>query len=266
MAKSSQINEAVRKEMFLRRLEQVLNWDCESEVRGALVLDPLAQEPPAMVTDFMDLAPKPALSDSVVRFADYVFSEDIQDPSRHVLIGLAEALLDAVETIQRSVASHERKIEAAVDRIEGIFKENRGIADQLARFQEQVDFARALQDRVSRLECDLRQRPEGPVSLPDKLPPPSQVTDKRREPRSLVNEPVEVVTLLEHNRLASGRAVNISNRGLGLTLDADIPIGTQAGVDISGVLVQGKVTRCRQEGDHWVVGIRLGRPLTNSWT
>jgi len=239
MPKNSEASEAVRKKLFLHRLEQLLNWDCESDVSAGPSVESIAEKPPPMMTGFMDLAPKPVLPDSVLRFANYVFSNETHDDSRQVLTGLAETLLDVVEPIQRSVTAHEKRIEA-VDR-------------ELKRS------TRALEDRVSKLERELK-------SILDTLGFSPAATDMRSEPRSIVEEPVEVSALPERSRIGSGRVTNISNSGLGLMLDTDIRIGTHVEVNISGVLVRGEVTRCRREGDHWEAGVRLDQPLTSTWT
>jgi hypothetical protein len=84
---------------------------------------------------------------------------------------------------------------------------------------------------------------------------------QRSEPRFAADQAVWVTLLGTVKTRIQGRVRNISGRGIGIEICQAIGTGTALQIDISDGLLLGEAIFCRQEGDHYFVGVELEHAL-----
>jgi hypothetical protein len=85
--------------------------------------------------------------------------------------------------------------------------------------------------------------------------------DNRREPRFVTDQSVTVTLLREPQITLTGRVQNYSGRGLGLMTDTAVASGTALKIAMDDAIILGEAVFCRQEEDHYYVGIELNQVL-----
>jgi len=163
-------------------------------------------------------------------------------------VALARARLEAIA----SLADRLSGLEARIDRIDG--------APGSAELEALVARVDAQEREIRELREQLRER----GVLLEKVLAYLPSVDMRREPRFSFDETVRVTLVTERERPAAGRVVNVSNKGLGLVLGDDLPVGAEVEADINEVLVRGRIVHSRREGDRFAVGVSLDQPIARS--
>jgi hypothetical protein len=85
--------------------------------------------------------------------------------------------------------------------------------------------------------------------------------DKRREPRSLAGQTVDVTVYADHLSTYSAQVRNASYRGLALFLPDAVKCGTALRVRLEDAILLGEAVHCRPEGEGYLVGVRLEQVL-----
>ena len=96
------------------------------------------------------------------------------------------------------------------------------------------------------------------------VPPILLLMDRRIESRFHVDESVQVTVLDQTQPVVAGRLVNLSGKGMRLSLDSEVPVGAPVRVDMDGTMLLGEVCYCYPEGATWALGLRLEHALTHS--
>jgi hypothetical protein len=84
---------------------------------------------------------------------------------------------------------------------------------------------------------------------------------QRCEHRFAANQAVWVTLLDKAKTRIQGRVRNISSRGIGIGIGQAIATGTPLQIDVSDDMLLGEAIFCRQEGDHYFVGVELEHAL-----
>jgi prefoldin subunit 5 len=85
--------------------------------------------------------------------------------------------------------------------------------------------------------------------------------DFRKEPRVRTTKPVKVFVPGERETVMAGCVVDASESGLGLVVEGPVPIGSEIRLDADGVLIAGKVSHCRSQGEAYAAGLSSVRQL-----
>ena len=91
--------------------------------------------------------------------------------------------------------------------------------------------------------------------------------DERKDFRFETNQPVSLTILGRHSRDAdthlSACTVNISGRGISLTTETSVPMGSAVRLDVNDNILLGEVCHSRQTGPaEYICGVRLEQALT----
>jgi hypothetical protein len=85
--------------------------------------------------------------------------------------------------------------------------------------------------------------------------------DRRREPRIRAYETVNLTVLGESGYSTSANAIQLSPHGMRLVVDRPIHVNAAIKVVCDDWLGLGEVCYCRQEREHYVVGLQLEQAL-----
>jgi hypothetical protein len=85
--------------------------------------------------------------------------------------------------------------------------------------------------------------------------------DRRREPRIRAYETVNLTVLGDSGFSTSANAIQLSPHGMRLVMDQPIPVNAAIKVICDDWLGLGEVCYCRQEREHYVVGLQLEQAL-----
>ena len=85
--------------------------------------------------------------------------------------------------------------------------------------------------------------------------------NQRRQPRFLVNQPVEVIELRPAASGMQGTVRNVCGAGVGLQLPAPIPAGAAIRINVEDAFFFGEVIYCREQKKNWQVGVELEQAL-----
>jgi hypothetical protein len=87
--------------------------------------------------------------------------------------------------------------------------------------------------------------------------------ERRREARIRTDKPVELTVLGNDEASGPAQAIEFSGHGLQLVLHRPIPVNAAVKVEGDDWMMLGEVCYCRQEGIHFVAGLRIEQTLEN---
>jgi hypothetical protein len=87
--------------------------------------------------------------------------------------------------------------------------------------------------------------------------------ERRREARIRTDKPVELTVLGSEEASAPAQAIEFSGHGLQLVLHHPVPVNAAVKVEGDDWMMLGEVCYCRQEGIHFVAGLRVEQTLEN---
>lgn len=87
--------------------------------------------------------------------------------------------------------------------------------------------------------------------------------ERRREARIRTDKPVEVTVLGSNEPSSPAQAVEFSGHGLQIVLPQPVPVSAPVKVEGDDWLMLGEVCYCRQEGIHFVAGLKIDQTLEN---
>jgi hypothetical protein len=89
----------------------------------------------------------------------------------------------------------------------------------------------------------------------------SPVVETPREQRSIPTEEIEVTVLGDDQFCVTGRVLDVSGRGLGLSLPAFLPPGSAIKVELGETLLLGEITYCVPQNDTFRAGVQVKHRL-----
>jgi hypothetical protein len=87
--------------------------------------------------------------------------------------------------------------------------------------------------------------------------------ERRREARIRTDKPVELTVLGSEQASGPAQAVEFSGHGLQLILHRPVPVNAAVKVEGDDWMMLGEVCYCRQEGIHFVAGLKIEQTLEN---
>ena len=87
--------------------------------------------------------------------------------------------------------------------------------------------------------------------------------ERRREARIRTDKPVELTVLGAEEASGPAQAIEFSGHGLQLVLHRPVPVNAAVKVEGDDWLMLGEVCYCRQEGIHFVAGLKIDQTLDN---
>jgi hypothetical protein len=87
--------------------------------------------------------------------------------------------------------------------------------------------------------------------------------ERRREARIRTDKPVELTVLGTDAASGPAQAIEFSGHGLRLVIDRPIPVNAPVKVEGDDWMMLGEVCYCRQEGIHFVAGLKIDQTLDN---
>ena len=87
--------------------------------------------------------------------------------------------------------------------------------------------------------------------------------ERRREVRIRTDKPVEVTVLGSNQSSSPAQAVEFSGHGLQLVLPQPLPVSAPVKIEGDDWMMLGEVCYCRQEGIHFVAGLKIDQTLEN---
>jgi hypothetical protein len=87
--------------------------------------------------------------------------------------------------------------------------------------------------------------------------------ERRREARIRADKPVELTVLGVEDAGGPAQAIEFSGHGLQVVLHRPIPVNAAIKVEGDDWIMLGEVCYCRQEGIHFVAGLKIDQTLEN---
>lgn len=87
---------------------------------------------------------------------------------------------------------------------------------------------------------------------------------KRTEPRWQSEQPARLTVLGPDGKQLACRIVNVSGRGMGITVDEAIRAGTSVKVECDDALLLGETCYCRPAGGKFAIGLKLEHVVFDS--
>src|SRR5580704_13325099 len=87
--------------------------------------------------------------------------------------------------------------------------------------------------------------------------------ERRREARIRADKPVELTVLGNEEASGPAQVIDFSGHGLQVVLHRPIPVNSAIKVEGEDWLMLGEVCYCRQEGIHFVAGLKIDQTLDN---
>src|SRR5579872_5521848 len=87
--------------------------------------------------------------------------------------------------------------------------------------------------------------------------------ERRREARIRTDKPVELTVLGAEEASGPAQAIEFSGHGLQLVLHRPVPVNAAVKVEGDDWLMLGEVCYCRQEGIHFLAGLKIDQTLDN---
>jgi|SRR5579864_899682 len=87
--------------------------------------------------------------------------------------------------------------------------------------------------------------------------------ERRREARIRTDKPVELTVLGNEEASGPAQAIEFSGHGLQVVLHRPIPVNAAIKVEGDDWMMLGEVCYCRQEGIHFVAGLKIDQTLDN---
>jgi hypothetical protein len=87
--------------------------------------------------------------------------------------------------------------------------------------------------------------------------------ERRREARIRADKPVELTVLGDEESSGPAQAIEFSGHGLQLVIHRSIPVNAAVKVEGDDWMMLGEVCYCRQEGIHFVAGLKIEQTLDN---
>jgi hypothetical protein len=87
--------------------------------------------------------------------------------------------------------------------------------------------------------------------------------ERRREARIRTDKPVELTVLGSEESSGPAQAIEFSGHGLQVVLHRPIPVNAAVKVEGDDWMMLGEVCYCRQEGIHFVAGLKIDQTLDN---
>src|SRR5579864_5921233 len=87
--------------------------------------------------------------------------------------------------------------------------------------------------------------------------------ERRREARIRTDKPVELTVLGNDEASGPAQAIEFSGHGLQVVLHRPIPVNAAIKVEGDDWMMLGEVCYCRQEGIHFVAGLKIDQTLDN---
>ena len=179
-----------------------------------------------------------------------------------------DLLLDQVQGCVRHIATLDARVRELISRVDTMDAGSRfqteatdrltELCDRLEKAVQLLNERQASQDRTNQsLRDEIRQG----GGLLDRLVGTLRGIDLRKEPRVVTEEAVKVIVPGEPEAAIAGTVVNASQTGLGLILNAPVPVGSEIHLEVDGALLSGRVSYCRSQGNGYAAGLHSVRQL-----
>lgn len=87
--------------------------------------------------------------------------------------------------------------------------------------------------------------------------------ERRREARIRADKPVELTVLGSADVSGPAQVIEFSGHGLQLVLHRAVPVNSAVKVEGDDWMMLGEICYCRQEGIHFVAGLKIDQTLEN---
>ena len=85
--------------------------------------------------------------------------------------------------------------------------------------------------------------------------------ERRREPRFVGDQPVNLTVLRDTETHVSATVTNYSGRGIRVSAPTAIPVGSAVRIDLDDAIALAEVCYCQKQGDSYAVGLQLEQIL-----
>lgn len=161
------------------------------------------------------------------------------------------------DRLSELLASHEqgeKQIQTHTQMLSGLEGRLQGLSERLDALGAHLD---SHGEAIQHLREEIRQG----SGLFERFVGTLRRLDLRKEPRVPTKKPVKVLVPGERETVMAGCVVDASESGLGLVVEGPIPIGSEVRLDADGVLIAGKVSHCRSQGEAYAAGLSSVRQL-----
>ncbi len=179
-----------------------------------------------------------------------------------------EAATRQIQGCANSLAALDARVVEICQRLEIVQSTVESQATAGARLNslyEKLDqFSQSLSGQIEaheKLIHALRSEVKQPTGVVERILGVLKGIDLRQEDRFPFDAPIKVRVDGESDGVNYGRIVNASERGLGLSMEKPLLIGTSIQVEVNNSLLAGKVLYSLPQGDRHAAGVRLSQPL-----
>ena len=179
-----------------------------------------------------------------------------------------DVLFDQVQGCTRHIAMLDARVRELIGRVDIMDAGSRcqteatdrltEVCDRLEKTVQLLNERQAAQDRANQ---SLRDEVRQDRALLDRVVGMLRSIDLRRETRVFTEAAVKVIVPGEPEAAITGTVVNASQTGLGLILEAPVPVGSEVRLDVDGTLLSGSVSYCRSQGSGYSAGLHSVRQL-----
>jgi hypothetical protein len=192
-----------------------------------------------------------------------------------------EKLVDGFHRSQQGLTAHVESILSRISAVESRLDNLAGKLDEIsARAQQQTDALTALSASSASL-AKSHQALNARLILTERALRAAETDRKQRdvtwerfvaslgnlemrgEKRFPANENVRAVLLGEEEKTVRAQVLDVSERGLGLFLEAEVPVGGTLRIDVEDASLSGTVRYCRPYAEGFSAGLLLDQPLSH---
>jgi len=152
-----------------------------------------------------------------------------------------------------------------LESLESAIGSQAAVGARLNSLCEKLDqFTQGLSGRIDSQEEQvhvLRTEMKQPVGMVERILGALRNLDLRKETRFAVDEAVKVTVGGESGEAFSGRIVNASENGIGLSMEKPLPVGASIQVEVNNSILNGKILYSAAKGDRYALGVQLIQPL-----
>lgn len=179
-----------------------------------------------------------------------------------------DLLLDQVQGCTRHLATLDARVRELMSRVDIMDAGSRfqtqasdHLTELCGRLEKAVQLLNERQTSQDRTNQSLRDEIRQGGGLLDRLVGTLRGIDLRKEPRVVTEEAVKVIIPGDPEVTIAGTVVNASQTGLGVILEAPVPVGGEIRLDVDGTQLSGKVSYCRSQGNEYYAGLHSVRQL-----
>ncbi len=175
---------------------------------------------------------------------------------------------EQVQSVLGRMSALESTLDSLTKRLDGLFAQVRQDGEALARLStSSASLTRSHQSLHARLlltERALRaaqmDRKQNEVTW-ERFVSSLKTLELRGEKRFPTSETVRAVLVGDEEKTIGAQVVDVSDRGLGLFLEQEVPAGSVMRIDVEDASLSGTVRYCRPQAEGFAVGVLLEQPL-----